>query len=133
MLESRPLGIRMVRVRFLHGNYGSRDDPDDEDAAASGSSGLRARLTGKRVLVCVGAGGVGKTTTSAALALGLALRGQKVAVVTIDPAKRLAAALGLEELSGEPTPHRAQDARGGGRGDEGRAVGDDARREADVR
>ncbi len=63
---------------------------------------LRRRLEGKRVLICVGAGGVGKTTTSAALALGLAARGQKVAVVTIDPAKRLAAALGLEELSGEP-------------------------------
>jgi anion-transporting ArsA/GET3 family ATPase len=64
--------------------------------------GLQARLSGKRVLVCVGAGGVGKTTTSAALALGLAMRGQKVAVVTIDPAKRLASALGLQELSGEP-------------------------------
>ncbi len=67
------------------------------------SSTLRTRLRGKRVLVCVGAGGVGKTTTSAALALGLAAKGQKVAVVTIDPAKRLASALGLEELSGEPS------------------------------
>jgi anion-transporting ArsA/GET3 family ATPase len=63
---------------------------------------LRERLRGKRVLVCVGAGGVGKTTTSAALALGLAMAGQKVAVVTIDPARRLASALGLAELSGEP-------------------------------
>jgi anion-transporting ArsA/GET3 family ATPase len=63
---------------------------------------LGARLGGKRVLVCVGAGGVGKTTTSAALALGLALRGQKVAVVTIDPARRLASALGLAELPSEP-------------------------------
>jgi anion-transporting ArsA/GET3 family ATPase len=69
---------------------------------AAKQRGLRARVKGKRVLVCVGAGGVGKTTTSAALALGLAMRGQKVAVVTIDPAKRLASALGLEELSGEP-------------------------------
>ena len=51
---------------------------------------------------CLGAGGVGKTTTSAALAFGLAARGAKVAVVTIDPARRLAAALGLGELSGEP-------------------------------
>jgi anion-transporting ArsA/GET3 family ATPase len=64
--------------------------------------GLETRLRGKRVLVCVGAGGVGKTTTSAAIALGLAARGGKVAVVTIDPARRLAAALGLGELSGEP-------------------------------
>jgi anion-transporting ArsA/GET3 family ATPase len=63
---------------------------------------LTARLREKRVLVCVGAGGVGKTTTSAALALGLALRGRKVAVVTIDPARRLASALGLAELPSEP-------------------------------
>jgi anion-transporting ArsA/GET3 family ATPase len=63
---------------------------------------LAARLAGKRVLVCVGAGGVGKTTTSAALALALARGGRKVAVVTIDPAKRLASALGLERLESEP-------------------------------
>jgi anion-transporting ArsA/GET3 family ATPase len=65
-------------------------------------STLGARLRDTRVIVCVGAGGVGKTTTSAALALGLAMRGAKVAVVTIDPAKRLASALGLKELAGEP-------------------------------
>ena len=51
-------------------------------------------LEGKRVCVCGGSGGVGKTTTSAAIALGMAARGAKVAVVTIDPAKRLANALG---------------------------------------
>jgi anion-transporting ArsA/GET3 family ATPase len=54
------------------------------------------------VCVCAGSGGVGKTTTSAAIALGMAARGAKVAVVTIDPAKRLANALGLEELQNEP-------------------------------
>jgi anion-transporting ArsA/GET3 family ATPase len=59
-------------------------------------------LEGKRVCVCGGSGGVGKTTTSAAIALGMAARGAKVAVVTIDPAKRLANALGLEELANEP-------------------------------
>ncbi len=59
-------------------------------------------LEGKRVCVCGGAGGVGKTTTSAAVALGMAARGAKVAVVTIDPAKRLANALGLEELENAP-------------------------------
>jgi anion-transporting ArsA/GET3 family ATPase len=66
------------------------------------SSDLAQRLQGKRVCICLGAGGVGKTTTSAALAFALAKRGAKVAVVTIDPARRLAAALGLGELSGEP-------------------------------
>jgi anion-transporting ArsA/GET3 family ATPase len=59
-------------------------------------------LAGKRVCVCGGSGGVGKTTTSAAVALGMAQRGAKVAVVTIDPARRLANALGLEELANEP-------------------------------
>jgi anion-transporting ArsA/GET3 family ATPase len=59
-------------------------------------------LEGKRVCVCGGSGGVGKTTTSAAVALGMAARGAKVAVVTIDPAKRLANALGLHELQNEP-------------------------------
>src|SRR3954447_17151419 len=59
-------------------------------------------LDGKRVVICAGSGGVGKTTTSAALALGLAARGARVAVVTIDPAKRLADALGLDELGNEP-------------------------------
>ena len=60
-------------------------------------------LDGKRVCVCAGAGGVGKTTTSAAVALGMAARGARVAVVTIDPARRLANALGLHELDNEPT------------------------------
>jgi anion-transporting ArsA/GET3 family ATPase len=67
------------------------------------ANGLYERLQDKRVCICLGAGGVGKTTTSAAIALGLAARGKKVAVVTIDPAARLASALGLERLSGEPT------------------------------
>jgi anion-transporting ArsA/GET3 family ATPase len=55
-----------------------------------------------RVLVCCGSGGVGKTTTSAALALALARSGRRVAVLTIDPARRLADSLGLEELGNEP-------------------------------
>jgi anion-transporting ArsA/GET3 family ATPase len=71
-------------------------------STTKGSRGLGERLREKSVLVCVGAGGVGKTTTSAALALGLAQQGQKVAVVTIDPARRLASALGLAELPSEP-------------------------------
>ena len=63
---------------------------------------LQARLKGKRICICAGSGGVGKTTTSAAIGLGLARRGQRVAVVTIDPARRLATSLGLEELGNEP-------------------------------
>lgn len=50
------------------------------------------------VCICAGSGGVGKTTTSAAIAAGMAARGRKVAVLTIDPAKRLADSLGLDEL-----------------------------------
>jgi anion-transporting ArsA/GET3 family ATPase len=59
-------------------------------------------LDGRRIVICAGSGGVGKTTTAAALAMGMAERGLKVAVVTIDPAKRLADSLGLEELGNEP-------------------------------
>jgi anion-transporting ArsA/GET3 family ATPase len=60
-------------------------------------------LTKKEVIVCAGAGGVGKTTTSAAIALSAAVQGKKAAVLTIDPARRLASSLGLKELSNEPT------------------------------
>jgi anion-transporting ArsA/GET3 family ATPase len=74
----------------------------DQPMPASKHKRLPARLEGKRICICLGAGGVGKTTTSAALAVGLAAPGRKVAVVTIDPAERLAAALGLRELSHEP-------------------------------
>lgn len=57
---------------------------------------------GGRLCICVGAGGVGKTTVAAAIARSRAQQGQRVAVVTIDPAPRLAQALGFDELSGEP-------------------------------
>ena len=60
-------------------------------------------LEGHGICVCAGSGGVGKTTTSAAIALGMAARGKKVCVLTIDPAKRLADSLGLEELGNEAT------------------------------
>ena len=59
-------------------------------------------VEGRGICICAGSGGVGKTTTSAALAAGLAARGQRVAVLTIDPAKRLADSLGLEELGNTP-------------------------------
>ena len=66
------------------------------------SGGLGELLAGARVCVCGGSGGVGKTTTAAAIALGMAAGGARVAVVTIDPARRLANALGLDELENEP-------------------------------
>jgi anion-transporting ArsA/GET3 family ATPase len=60
-------------------------------------------LEDKRVCICGGSGGVGKTTIAAAIAMGAAAAGKRVAVVTIDPARRLANSLGLEELGNEPS------------------------------
>ena len=60
-------------------------------------------MANKQIIVCAGAGGVGKTTTAAAIALRAAVEGKKTAVLTIDPARRLASSLGLKELSNEPT------------------------------
>jgi anion-transporting ArsA/GET3 family ATPase len=65
-------------------------------------STLEELLAERRICICAGPGGVGKTTTSAAIAMGMAARGRRVAVVTIDPAQRLADALGLDALSNEP-------------------------------
>src|ERR1700709_114436 len=76
-------------------------------------------LEGRRIVICAGSGGVGKTTTAAAVAMGMAERGLRGAVVTIAPARRRAAppgraggriaaagrlanSLGLEELGNEP-------------------------------
>src|SRR6202007_64933 len=58
--------------------------------------------TSNRVVVCCGAGGVGKTTTAAAMALRAAEYGRTVVVLTIDPAKRLAQALGISDLGNSP-------------------------------
>lgn len=64
-----------------------------------------AELLGElEVCVVAGPGGVGKTTLAAAIGLGMARRGRRVAVVTIDPAKRLAAALGVDRLGNAPGP-----------------------------
>ncbi len=59
-------------------------------------------LDARKVIVCCGAGGVGKTTVSASLALAAARRGKRVLVVTIDPSKRLAEALGVDRNPPEP-------------------------------
>src|SRR3954467_9112506 len=63
---------------------------------------VASMLPGKRIVICAGSGGVGKTTTAAALAMGLAERGAKGPVFPTAPAKRLADSLGLEELGNEP-------------------------------
>jgi anion-transporting ArsA/GET3 family ATPase len=60
------------------------------------------RLLKHRLVVCVGSGGVGKTTTAAALGVAAAQRGHATAVITFDPALRLKDALGLSELSAQP-------------------------------
>ena len=61
------------------------------------------------LLVTCGPGGVGKTTTAAALGVAAALAGRRVVVVTVDPARRLADALGLEEGAAADEPHRVDD------------------------
>lgn len=66
--------------------------------------GLEEATRNARVLICAGTGGVGKTTVSAALALHAARAGRRTLVLTIDPARRLADALGLEGLGSEPAP-----------------------------
>ncbi len=74
-------------------------DAGGTEATLPGVAGL---VTGKSVIVCCGSGGAGKTTISAALGVAGAEAGRKVCVVTIDPARRLADALGLEHLDNTP-------------------------------
>ena len=66
-----------------------------------------------QIIVCCGSGGVGKTTTSAALALRAAEQGRKVCVLTIDPARRLAQSMGLTTLDNVPRPVADAGANGG--------------------
>ncbi|MFF1300133.1 MULTISPECIES: ArsA family ATPase [unclassified Streptomyces] len=65
-----------------------------------------------RIVVCCGSGGVGKTTTAAALGLRAAERGRKVVVLTIDPARRLAQSMGIDSL--DNTPRRVKGVEGDG-------------------
>jgi anion-transporting ArsA/GET3 family ATPase len=67
-----------------------------------------------RIVVCCGSGGVGKTTTAAALALRAAERGRRTVVLTIDPARRLAQSMGLDELDNSPRTVVGVDETGGG-------------------
>ena len=66
-------------------------------------SSLLTAIVGADVLVCCGPGGVGKTTVSATIALAEAEAGRRVCVLTVDPARRLADALGIDASSSEPT------------------------------
>src|SRR3954462_3686127 len=70
--------------------------------AGNGCTSVEGLLEGKRIAICGGSGGVGKTTTSAAIAAGMAARGLRVAVVTIDPARRLASARAPGARGAEP-------------------------------
>lgn len=65
-------------------------------------TGVLDSLDAAHVVVVCGAGGVGKTTIAAAISVGLAMRGARVCVVTVDPARRLAGALGIDTPSDEP-------------------------------
>ncbi|SCK47347.1 ArsA family ATPase [Streptomyces sp. WMMB 322] len=67
-----------------------------------------------RIIVCCGSGGVGKTTTAAALGVRAAERGRKTVVLTIDPARRLAQSMGLTELDNTPRPVPGVDGEAGG-------------------
>ncbi len=67
-----------------------------------------------KIIICCGSGGVGKTTTSAAVAVRAAEAGRRVVVLTIDPARRLAQSLGVGELDNTPRPVRTIDTAAGG-------------------
>jgi anion-transporting ArsA/GET3 family ATPase len=73
-----------------------------------------ATIDNAKILVCCGSGGVGKTTTAAALALRAAERGRRTVVLTIDPARRLAQSMGLSELDNTPRRVTGVDESAGG-------------------
>jgi anion-transporting ArsA/GET3 family ATPase len=77
--------------------------PPTPAPAANSGSPLEGLVRERHTIVCCGSGGVGKTTTAAVIALHAARLGRRTVVVTIDPAKRLADALGLAGLTGEPS------------------------------
>ena len=78
-------------------------DPGRITATVSERERLDALVERDTIVICCGSGGVGKTTTAAVIAQEAARRGRDAVVVTIDPAKRLANALGLDALSDTPS------------------------------
>ncbi|WP_239008855.1 ArsA family ATPase [Streptomyces sp. S8] len=88
---------------------GSGTDTSTGTGTGPGTEGLPGLDTdalldapGIRIIVCCGSGGVGKTTTAAALGVRAAERGRKVVVLTIDPARRLAQSMGIDQLDNVP-------------------------------
>jgi anion-transporting ArsA/GET3 family ATPase len=99
-----------------HARTGARVGPLASRPGSSPELDVDALLAdpGTHVVVCCGSGGVGKTTTSAALALRAAEQGRKVVVLTIDPARRLAQSMGIEKLDNVPRPVPGVDPASGG-------------------
>ncbi len=81
---------------------GAEDGAADKERGTGKASDLRELVENRTIIVCCGSGGVGKTTAAGALAVEGARLGRRTCVVTIDPAKRLADALGLDSLTNEP-------------------------------
>ncbi|MFJ6212256.1 ArsA family ATPase [Streptomyces sp. NPDC092296] len=98
------------------GTKGSTDSTGGGTATAETALDVDALLDDRetRIIVCCGSGGVGKTTTAAALGVRAAERGRRVVVLTIDPARRLAQSMGLSELDNTPRPVKGVAADNGG-------------------
>jgi anion-transporting ArsA/GET3 family ATPase len=81
----------------------STEDPPtiSHQGLTEAQSVMRDVVRNRGLLICVGSGGVGKTTTAAAIGIQAAIEGRRVCVVTIDPARRLANSLGLEALGND--------------------------------
>src|SRR5262249_1697219 len=101
----RSLGLsKPAQLRDDRFGFGPRSSSNVRPPLTDVETELSTLLQNKKVIVCCGAGGVGKTTTSAALALAAAQKGRRVVVLTIDPARRLAQAMGIAENARSPTP-----------------------------
>ncbi|WP_068120649.1 ArsA family ATPase, partial [Nocardioides massiliensis] len=90
-------------TRQSNPRVGPLASPDPHDVPALDVDALLGDRS-TQIIVCCGSGGVGKTTTAAALALRAAEQGRKVVVLTIDPARRLAQSMGIEALDNVPRP-----------------------------
>src|SRR6266545_3516719 len=97
-----PGGARSAPLAAGRGARVTRRGP--RALAAAAPSPLADLTRSARIVVCCGSGGVGKTSTAAAVALWAAANGRRTCVLTIDPARRLAQALGLDLLSNSPKP-----------------------------